>query len=115
MVTQHGQYIPKSLDITRWFKRAIALRPTDAASNSSAPPPLPQAAPAAVSSGIAGLSPRELEVLRLLPRGMTNQQIARELVVSVPTVATHVRHVLQKTRAANRAEAAAFAVRNSLD
>ena len=105
----------RSLELGEWFKRAISRRSASNAGEPIANEPAPQPAPAAASNGTSGLSPRELDVLRLLPRGMTNQQIARELVVSEPTVATHVRHILQKTGAANRAEAAAYAVRNSLD
>jgi DNA-binding NarL/FixJ family response regulator len=48
---------------------------------------------------IAGaLSERELEVFRLVGRGMSNAEIAAELVISLATVKTHVRHVLQKLR-----------------
>jgi DNA-binding NarL/FixJ family response regulator len=64
--------------------------------------------------GPAGLSPRELDVIRLLPLGYTNRQIAAELTLGQATVATHIRHILQKTNSANRAEAAAYAVRHGL-
>jgi len=59
------------------------------------------------------LSKREREVLALLARGATNREIATELKISGPTVKTHVRHVLEKLHLRNRAEAAAFAARNS--
>ena len=55
------------------------------------------------------LSQREMEVLRLLAAGKPNQQIARELVVSLHTVKKHVTHVLGKLGAANRTEATARA------
>jgi LuxR family maltose regulon positive regulatory protein len=55
------------------------------------------------------LSQREMEVLRLLAAGKPNQQIARELVVSLHTVKKHVTHVLEKLGAANRTEATARA------
>jgi DNA-binding NarL/FixJ family response regulator len=58
------------------------------------------------------LSPREREVLALLADGMRNREIAERLVVSEATVKTHVRHVLEKLRLRNRAEAAAFAARH---
>jgi DNA-binding CsgD family transcriptional regulator len=63
---------------------------------------------------IAGLSEREMQVLRLVAAGKTNQEIAEVLCRSPNTVAIHVRNILGKTQAANRAEAAAFAVRNGL-
>jgi DNA-binding CsgD family transcriptional regulator len=63
---------------------------------------------------IAGLSEREMQVLRLVAAGKTNQEIADALCRSPNTVAIHVRNILGKTQAANRAEAAAFAVRHGL-
>ena len=60
---------------------------------------------------VEGLSVREREVLELLGRGLRNREIAERLVVSDATVKTHVRHILEKLRLRNRAEAAAFASR----
>ena len=55
-----------------------------------------------------GLTGREVEVLRLLAIGRTNRQIADELVIALDTVARHVSNILNKTRTANRVEAAAI-------
>jgi DNA-binding CsgD family transcriptional regulator len=63
---------------------------------------------------LAGLSRREIEVLSLVAAGKTNQEIAVALFRSPNTVANHVRNILGKTQAANRAEAAAFAARHGL-
>jgi len=57
----------------------------------------------------AGLSAREIAVLRLLAGGHTNREIADVLSLSVHTVSAHVRAILAKTDAANRTAAAAFA------
>jgi DNA-binding CsgD family transcriptional regulator/pimeloyl-ACP methyl ester carboxylesterase len=57
----------------------------------------------------AGLSARELEVLRLLAAGKSNQQIADDLVISLNTVRSHVSNVFQKTGVSNRAQAAGYA------
>ncbi len=65
-------------------------------------------------SAPAGLSIRELEVLRLIAKGRTNPQIAVELIISVNTVQRHVSNILAKTGLANRAEAASYATRNGL-
>ncbi|BDX29937.1 hypothetical protein TUM20985_04840 [Mycobacterium antarcticum] len=57
------------------------------------------------------LTRREIEVLRLMAGGRTNQQIAAQLVISIGTVKSHVKRVLRKLRANNRAEAASTYVR----
>jgi DNA-binding CsgD family transcriptional regulator len=56
-----------------------------------------------------GLTPRELEVLRLVAAGRTNRQIASELVVSEHTVARHVQNIFTKLRVSSRTAATAFA------
>jgi DNA-binding CsgD family transcriptional regulator/pimeloyl-ACP methyl ester carboxylesterase len=67
------------------------------------------ASPGAGSHADARLSERELEVLRLLAAGRSNQQIADELVISVNTVTRHVSNIFDKTGVANRAQATAYA------
>ena len=62
----------------------------------------------------SGLTDRELEVLRLIARGLPNKQIARELVVSEKTVKTHVSNILAKLHLADRTQAALYAVREGL-
>jgi DNA-binding CsgD family transcriptional regulator/tetratricopeptide (TPR) repeat protein len=61
-----------------------------------------------------GLTPREVEVLRLMAIGRGNADISTVLAISRSTVATHVHNILTKTGCANRTEAAAFAVRTGL-
>jgi DNA-binding CsgD family transcriptional regulator/tetratricopeptide (TPR) repeat protein len=60
------------------------------------------------------LTPRELEVLRLLAIGRGNADIGLVLDIGQSTVATHVHNILAKTGCANRTEAAAYAVRHGL-
>jgi DNA-binding NarL/FixJ family response regulator len=66
--------------------------------------------PAAESS----LSAREMEVLACLAQGKTTTQIANELFISENTVKTHVRHILEKLTASNRAEAVSKATQMGL-
>jgi two-component system response regulator NreC len=60
------------------------------------------------------LSDREREVLRLLALGYTNQEIAKQLFISVRTAETHRAHVMQKLRLASRAELVRYALAHGL-
>jgi NarL family two-component system response regulator LiaR len=60
------------------------------------------------------LTPRELESLRLIARGMSNQEIATELHVHERTVAKYVSSILEKLQLANRTQAALYAIREGL-
>ena len=61
-----------------------------------------------------GLTVREIDVLRLVTIGRSNKDISKALTISLNTVATHVRSILNKTGCANRTEAAAYAMHNEL-
>ncbi len=89
--------------VSRFGKRGLAtyaaglLRETDPGARLKAaviPQPLPEP-----------LSPQELRVLRLLAAGLSNQEIASELVVSINTIKTQVRSILRKLDVDNRDEA----------
>ena len=66
------------------------------------------------AKGPHDLTLMEMRVLEMLPKGLSNREIARELGVSPETVKTHLRHVLRKLQVADRAEAAAAAIREGL-
>jgi HD-GYP domain-containing protein (c-di-GMP phosphodiesterase class II)/DNA-binding CsgD family transcriptional regulator len=62
----------------------------------------------------AGLSQREVEVLRLVARGCSNRDIAEQLFVAPDTVKHHIQHIYDKTSLSTRAGATMFAMENSL-
>lgn len=64
--------------------------------------------------GPAGLTPREVEVLRLLARGLSNKEIAARLTISPKTVGNHAEHIYAKINAPTRAAAGLFAMQQGL-
>jgi HD-GYP domain-containing protein (c-di-GMP phosphodiesterase class II) len=64
--------------------------------------------------GPAGLTPREVEVLKLLALGLSNKEIAERLVISPKTAGSHVEHIYAKIDATSRAMASLFAVQHGL-
>jgi DNA-binding CsgD family transcriptional regulator len=88
----------------RSLEARIAARTNPA---TMSPPPAPL-------MDLDDLSPREIEVLRLMASGKSNQEIAEALFISRNTVSTHVRNILTKIGCANRTEAAAYAMRHGL-
>jgi DNA-binding NarL/FixJ family response regulator len=65
--------------------------------------------------GPHGLTPAELEVVSMLPKGLMNREIAAELGIAENTVKTHLRHALRKLDVRDRAQAAAIVVKEGLD
>ncbi|MEZ4727947.1 MAG: AAA family ATPase [Caldilineaceae bacterium] len=76
--------------------------------------PSAPATPPPNSAAPAGLTAREIEVLRLVASGATNRQIAEKLYLSVGTVNTHLTNILNKTSCENRTAATAFALQHGL-
>jgi DNA-binding CsgD family transcriptional regulator len=62
----------------------------------------------------SGLTAREVDVLRLLARGMTNNEIAEALVISPKTADHHIEHIYAKIGVNNRARASLYAVQRGL-
>jgi DNA-binding NarL/FixJ family response regulator len=102
-------------------KELLLLRLSDQNPESSQEPPpavsIPEAPPTELRTEHpmpapprSELTPREVEVLRLLSEGRTNQQIARELLVSTSTVKNHIQQILTKLRASDRTQAAVIAI-----
>ncbi len=88
--------------------RALLEAALAQAVDSSMPTPEPLEMP------VEPLSERELDVLRLIVNGLSNQTIAETLSISVPTVKTHVQHILQKLHVSDRTQAALLAVRQRI-
>jgi DNA-binding NarL/FixJ family response regulator len=79
----------------------LVARVRDGIARPASPPPSP-------------LTPRELEILRLIAEGRENAEIAEILVISPATAKNHVAHVLDKLGMQNRVQAAVYAVRSGL-
>jgi DNA-binding NarL/FixJ family response regulator len=75
---------------------------------------IPSTGPVGVPAAFAPLTPRELDVLRLIARGHTNAQIAAELFVTEATVKTHVVRILAKLGLHDRTQAAVAAYEHGL-
>jgi DNA-binding NarL/FixJ family response regulator len=91
--------------VTRRVIEAFARLPAPNAEHASA---------LAHADALAELTSREVDVLRLLARGLSNAEIAAELVVSDATVKTHVSHVLMKLGLRDRIQAVIFAYESGL-
>jgi two-component system, NarL family, response regulator LiaR len=79
----------------------------------------PEVADALVASGRAGnagadLTQRERELLALMARGLSNQDISTQLAIAMPTVKFHVTNILAKLHADNRTEAVLVALKNKI-
>jgi DNA-binding CsgD family transcriptional regulator len=71
-------------------------------------------APKSATAGIAGLTPRELDVLKLVARGHSIKLVARELGIAPKTADSHIQHIYAKIGVSTRAGAALFAMRHGL-
>jgi LuxR family maltose regulon positive regulatory protein len=83
---------------SRLVRRILAAAGDSTSDTDAAPPALAEP-----------ISERELDVLRLILSGLSNQEIADKLFVSQNTIKTHIRHLYRKLNASNRAQAIARA------
>ncbi len=88
--------------------RALLEVALSQAVDTSTPSPEPTDLP------VESLSEREQEVLKLMVEGLSNHTIAETLNISIPTVKTHVQHILQKLHVSDRTQAALLAIRQQL-
>lgn len=97
------------MDESGWLDPIIAgrvLRKAGALCAATAPP--------APETMYGTLSARELDVLRLLVEGLSNQAMAERLILSAETIKSHMKHIMQKLAVADRTQAALKAVRTNL-
>ena len=73
-----------------------------------------QTAPPEPSPAENSLTGREVEVLKLVAMGLSNKEIAEQLVVSLPTVRSHVTNILSKLNLTNRTQAVLYALRQGI-
>jgi DNA-binding NarL/FixJ family response regulator len=96
--------VDPSVHATLLAAATAARRPKPAAAASAAPAPPPD-----------GLTERELEILGLIARGLTNPEIAAQLFLSNHTVKTHIGRIFAKTGSRDRAAAIGYAHRHNID
>ncbi len=112
--TQLVMAIRAVADGVAWLAPGVASRVLRACATASASP-APGAEASTKSSSLASpLSQRELEVLKLVVEGLSNQEIADKLILSVETVKTHMRHIMEKLAVSDRTQAAVKAMREGL-
>jgi NarL family two-component system response regulator LiaR len=99
-----------------WLDAGIASRVLKA-SVSNAPPAVNTKTSGRNTKTVAhssNLSQRELDVLLLVVEGLSNQEIANRLILSVETVKTHMRHIMEKLAVSDRTQAAVKAMREGI-
>jgi DNA-binding NarL/FixJ family response regulator len=89
-------------------------RTSTATERAQVPAQVPPAGPGQGMTALTRLTPRELDVLRLVAQGLSNPRIAQRLVLSEHTVHRHLANILRKLGVSSRAAAAAWAVRAGL-
>lgn len=109
-------YLLKNLDADELFDLMSGIRRGEAAITRSMAARLLKNVARERMTNIEGdsLTDREIDVLKLVARGATNQQIAQELNITLNTVKSHIKSILAKLRLENRTQAAAYALKTGL-
>jgi DNA-binding NarL/FixJ family response regulator len=107
-------YLLKSLNAEEFFAMLEGLERGEAAMTRQTTANLLRGLTSPVETPAESLTPRELELLRLVARGLPNKSIALALSVSENTVKYHLKSILQKLGAGNRTEAVTEAIRRGL-
>lgn len=100
-------------DGAAWLDPGVASRVLKACAAGGSLAATPQDG-AGTKAGQQTLSQRELDVLKLVVEGLSNQEIAERLVVSVETIKTHMRHIMEKLAVSDRTQAAVKAMREGI-
>jgi non-specific serine/threonine protein kinase len=103
------------LDASAWAaaqQRGSELTRTEALTLAQAPPALTAPKPGSARVGV--LSSREMQVVELVAKGLSNREIARALVISDKTAANHVEHIMTKLDFRSRAQVAVWAVQHTV-
>ncbi len=112
--TQLSLAIRTVADGAAWLDPAIASRVLKASAQTGQIHTSENLIPITQSSSIGRLSQREMEVLALVVEGLSNQEIANRLGLSVETIKTHMRHIMEKLAVSDRTQAAVKAMRQGL-
>jgi predicted ATPase/DNA-binding CsgD family transcriptional regulator len=108
-------YQPPARRLVRWLAEPPAPPAPPARPGPATPPPTPEAAPRATAAeNPAGLTAREIDVLRLVAQGLTDAQVADKLIVSRRTVSTHLSAIYGKLQVNSRSAATRFAIESGL-
>ncbi|HEY9790741.1 MAG TPA: response regulator transcription factor [Candidatus Obscuribacterales bacterium] len=91
-----------------WLDPAVGTKVVRASTNRHAAPQQPKSQP---KEQLDFLSEREKEIVKMIANGLGNQAIAHQLYLSIDTVKTHIRNIMEKMEANNRTEAAVKAIK----
>jgi DNA-binding NarL/FixJ family response regulator len=107
-------YLLKDLDAEELFSLLSGIEKGEAAMTRSMAAKLLKNISRPAEPGLQDLTEREIEVLKEIAVGASNQQIAENLHITVNTVKTHLKNILGKLQVDNRTQAAAYAIRVGL-